>query len=62
MKHLLILEPGISVTMMENYLYRIKYPDKWTIDILDDRFRRFYQSGHLFLPNEIHQPKIIGGI
>ncbi len=56
MKNLLILGAGSAGTMMANHLSE-KLPAEWTITIVDQHEKHYYQPGFLFLPFGIYEEK-----
>jgi sulfide:quinone oxidoreductase len=59
MKRILILGAGTAGTMMANHLYKTINKTEWTIDIVDERDKHYYQPGYLFLPFDIYTPEEI---
>lgn len=56
MKNLLILGAGSAGTMMANHLSD-KLPENWSITIVDQYEKHYYQPGFLFLPFGIYEEK-----
>lgn len=50
MKNLLILGAGTAGTMMANHLNKTVNHDEWTITVVDQEPKHYYQPGFLFLP------------
>lgn len=59
MKQLLILGAGTAGTMMANHLSHELDLKEWSITIVDERIKHYYQPGYLFLPFDIYEPKDI---
>jgi sulfide:quinone oxidoreductase len=59
MKRIVILGAGTGGTMMANHLNKKLSKDDWTIDIIDEREKHYYQPGYLFLPFGIYEPEDI---
>ncbi len=57
MKKLLILGAGTAGTMMANRLRRRTPADQWTITIVDQYPKHYYQPGFLFMPFGIYSEK-----
>lgn len=57
MKKLLILGAGTAGTMMANRLRKTLSADKWTITIVDQYPKHYYQPGFLFMPFGIYSEK-----
>ena len=57
MKRLLILGAGTAGTMMANRLRKKLSADKWTIAIVDQYPKHYYQPGFLFMPFGIYSEK-----
>jgi sulfide:quinone oxidoreductase len=57
MKKLLILGAGTAGTMMANRLRKKMPGDKWTIAIVDQYPKHYYQPGFLFMPFGIYSEK-----
>ncbi len=57
MKKLLILGAGTAGTMMANRLRKRMPADKWTIAVVDQYPKHYYQPGFLFLPFGIYSEK-----
>jgi sulfide:quinone oxidoreductase len=59
MKKVLILGAGTAGTMMANRLRKKLSADKWTIAIVDQYPKHYYQPGFLFMPFGIYSEKDI---
>ncbi len=57
MKKLLILGAGTAGTMMANRLRKRMPADKWTIAVVDQYPKHYYQPGFLFMPFGIYSEK-----
>jgi sulfide:quinone oxidoreductase len=57
MKKLLILGAGTAGTMMANRLRKKMPTDKWTIAVVDQYPKHYYQPGFLFMPFGIYSKK-----
>ncbi|WP_339063043.1 FAD/NAD(P)-binding oxidoreductase [Tepidibacillus marianensis] len=57
MKKLLILGAGTAGTMMANHLNKKMNKNEWTITIVDQDEKHFYQPGFLFIPFDIYSEK-----
>src|SRR6266567_1185193 len=57
MKKLLILGAGTAGTMMANRLRKRMPADKWTIAVVDQYSKHYYQPGFLFMPFGIYSEK-----
>jgi sulfide:quinone oxidoreductase len=57
MKKLLILGAGTAGTMMANRLRKKMSADKWTITVVDQYPKHYYQPGFLFMPFGIYSAK-----
>jgi sulfide:quinone oxidoreductase len=57
MKKLLILGAGTAGTMMANRLRKTMSADRWTITIVDQYPKHYYQPGFLFMPFGIYSEK-----
>ncbi|MFX0559518.1 NAD(P)/FAD-dependent oxidoreductase [Tepidibacillus infernus] len=57
MKKLLILGAGTAGTMMANHLNKKLNKNEWSITIVDQEEKHYYQPGFLFIPFEIYSEK-----
>lgn len=57
MKDLVILGAGTAGTMMANHLSGKLSIDEWSITVVDQFQKHYYQPGFLFLPFDIYQPE-----
>ncbi|TCS81058.1 type III sulfide quinone reductase, selenoprotein subtype [Tepidibacillus fermentans] len=57
MKKLLILGAGTAGTMMANHLNKKLNKNEWSITIIDQDEKHYYQPGFLFIPFEIYSEK-----
>jgi hypothetical protein len=57
MKNLLILGAGTAGTIMANRLRKKLPADKWTITVIDQYPKHYYQPGFLFMPFGIYSEK-----
>ncbi|KXG43522.1 type III sulfide quinone reductase, selenoprotein subtype [Tepidibacillus decaturensis] len=57
MKKLLILGAGTAGTMMANHLNKKLNNNEWSITIVDQEEKHYYQPGFLFIPFEIYSEK-----
>ncbi len=57
MKKLLILGAGTAGTMMANHLSKKLNNNEWSITIVDQYEKHYYQPGFLFIPFEIYSEK-----
>ncbi len=57
MKNLLILGAGSAGTMMANHLSRKLEKSEWSITVIDQHEKHYYQPGFLFLPFDIYEEK-----
>jgi sulfide:quinone oxidoreductase len=57
MKNILILGAGTAGTMMANHLNKKVNKNEWSIKIIDQHEKHYYQPGFLFIPFEIYSEK-----
>lgn len=57
MKKLLILGAGTAGTMMANHLSKKLNKNEWSLTIVDQYEKHYYQPGFLFIPFEIYSEK-----
>jgi len=59
MKNLLILGAGTAGTIMANHLNKKLNKNEWTITIVDQDEKHFYQPGFLFIPFDIYSENMV---
>ena len=57
MKKLLILGAGTAGTMMANHLCKKMNLEQWTITVIDQYSKHYYQPGFLFMPFGLYSEK-----